>query len=658
MTLETSEFGRALEAVSDGKVSLDSLLTILTREPELATEERAARLGIVKTMLEAGRLSDSTSSKVVRTMFKAPEPKAPPGASPTSGPTPGSHPSNWSDWADNQPPAPPLTPGYVLRDRFVLEEVIGIGGMSIVFRALDRRREEAQDRQPHVAIKVLGDEFKRHPDALRALQRESRKTQRLAHPNIASVYDFDRDGSNVYMVMELLVGEPLDELLRRRGKLGLEKVEALRILSEMGAALAHAHGLGIVHSDFKPSNAFVTESGETKVIDFGVSRATKPKNVEAQAALTVFDPGKLGALTVAYCSPEQMLGDADPDPRDDVYALGVVAYELLSGRHPFGGRSALDAQIKGLGVEPVAGLTGEQNAALRAALECRREKRTDSVRELLQGLGVQVSTREPVLRHSMTVPQALPHVTIDETQLRPWRPATGVGVSPPATSSQPRESWWPRAALIAVLVLAVAGGAWYAFQQSQLRANAELDAQRRATREAQLAQQRAERLIEQERLARQKADAERLAAEEAAKRAARARAKPATATPAAPSATAASAAPTAPAASAAITSAPAAASSSPRAGTSPAADLQRALEAEEAEHKAAQSAAAAPAGTVQPTADAGAAPSTPAAAAPVAPAQPVKRTLYRWQDESGKVHYGAEVPEEYKDSAVLMLPGS
>ena len=98
----------------------------------------------------------------------------------------------------------------MLRDRFVLEEVIGTGGMSVVFRALDRRREEAQDRHPHVAIKVLGDEFKRHPDALRALQRESRKTQRLAHPNIASVYDFDRDGPNVYMVMELLVGEPLD----------------------------------------------------------------------------------------------------------------------------------------------------------------------------------------------------------------------------------------------------------------------------------------------------------------------------------------------------------------------------------------------------------------------------------------------------------------
>jgi serine/threonine protein kinase len=123
----------------------------------------------------------------------------------------------------------------------------------------------------------------------------------------------------------------------------------------------------------------VTLSGETKVIDFGVSRATKPKSAEGQTVLTMFYAGKLGALTVAYCSPEQMLGDADPDPRDDVYALGVVAYELLSGKHPFGGRSALDAQLKGLSVEPIEGLSDEQNAALQAALECRREHRTESV---------------------------------------------------------------------------------------------------------------------------------------------------------------------------------------------------------------------------------------------------------------------------------------
>src|SRR6185295_6597315 len=150
MALNTSEFGRALEAVSDGKESLDGLLTILTREDGLGTEERSARLGIVRAMRDSGRLSDVASAKVVRTIFQAPDPVAAPGTPPLSVPAPRSHPSNWSEWAENQSPAAPLKSGSVLRDRFVLEEVIGIGGMSIVFRALDRRREEAQDRQPHV----------------------------------------------------------------------------------------------------------------------------------------------------------------------------------------------------------------------------------------------------------------------------------------------------------------------------------------------------------------------------------------------------------------------------------------------------------------------------------------------------------------------------
>ena len=533
----------------------------------------------------------------------------------------GSHPSNWSTWAENQPAAPPLTPGCVLRDRFVLEEVIGSGGMSVVFRALDRRREEALDRQPHVAIKVLGDEFKRHPDALRALQRESRKTQRLAHQNIASVYDFDRDGPNVYMVMELLVGEPLDALLRRRGLLGLEKAEALRMLSEMGAGLSHAHGFGIVHSDFKPSNAFVTLSGETKLIDFGVSRATKPANAQGNTVLTMFDAGKLGAITVAYCSPEQMLGDADPDPRDDVYALGVVAYELLSGKHPFDGRSALDAQLKGLSVKPIEGLSDEQNAALRAALECRREQRTASVVELLQGLGIHPAPGERGLR---AIPNERAPVSANQTRLR--------GRAPPAEARHPTEapppvSPWRRWVLASALLLAVAGAAFYGFQQWQLRANEALEQQRRATDDAERGRAAAEAQIEQERVEREKADEERLAAEEA-RRAASARAK------------------------AEKARAAAAANAPALAGSDLAPELQRAIAAEEAQKDAGKAGAAVPASDASAPAPS-AAPTDAAAAA----SEAGKRTLYRWQDESGAVRYGVEVPEQYKDNAIVVLPG-
>jgi serine/threonine protein kinase len=618
MQLGTTEFKRALQAVSEGRQSLDSLLTALSSEDQVGTVECAARLGMVQELRDSGRLSDEASDKVVKTIYRSPDTGRDPAP---SAPMSGSHPSNWSTWAENQPATPPLTPGCVLRDRFVLEEVIGSGGMSVVFRALDRRREEALDRQPHVAIKVLGDEFKRHPDALRALQRESRKTQRLAHHNIASVYDFDRDGPNVYMVMELLVGEPLDALLRRRGPLGLEKAEALRMLSEMGAGLSHAHGFGIVHSDFKPSNAFVTLSGETKLIDFGVSRATKPANAQGNTVLTMFDAGKLGAITVAYCSPEQMLGDADPDPRDDVYALGVVAYELLSGKHPFDGRSALDAQLKGLSVKPIEGLSDEQNAALRAALECRREQRTASVVELLQGLGIHPAPGERGLR---AIPNERAPVSANQTRLRSRAPEADFRhpTAPPPVSP------WRRWVLASALLLAVAGAGLYGFQQWQLRANEALEQQRHATENAERGRDAAEALIEQERVAREKADEERLAAE-AARRAASARAK-------AEKARAAAAAASAPAV----------------AGSGLAPELQRAIAAEEAQQDAGQ------AGAAVPASDASApAPSAAPTDAGAAASEAGKRTLYRWQDESGAVRYGVEVPEQYKDNAIVVLPG-
>jgi hypothetical protein len=604
MNLPTSEFGRALEEISEGRQSLDSLLTILRGEQPIDDAERAERQRLVQALRESGRLSETASGKVMRTIFHSPEPPAA-DSSQASAPRGGSHPSNWAEWAENHPAAAPLTAGCVLRDRFVLEEVIGSGGMSVVFRALDRRREEAQDRQLHVAIKVLGDEFKRHPDALRALQRESRKTQRLAHPNIASVYDFDRDGSNVYMVMELLVGEPLDELLRRRGGVPLERSDAMRKLREMGAALSHAHGLGIVHSDFKPSNAFVTRSGETKLIDFGVARATKSRRADSQTVLTVFDAGKLGAMTLAYCSPEQMLGDADPDPMDDVYALGVVAYELLSGRHPFLGRSALEAQHKRMVVEPINGLSAEQNAALRAALAFHREERTTSVDELLHGLCI---TRPATDERGTASTRSAVDGT-EATRQRITRDAGQDSRRQAAVAPAPLARW-RLVALAAVLLAALGAVAYYGFHQRQLKASEELARER----EAEQSRRAAAAAVESERLALEKAEQERLAAEAEAERLSKARARAKAEKQARAEA------------AAALPSTVAAPLTVPEAE----ADLQRALAAEEQ------------------------AQSSPAAAATP---PPPRTALYRWQDDSGVVHYGAEVPAEYKDSAVVMLPG-
>lgn len=273
--------------------------------------------------------------------------------------------------------------GDVLNDRFVLEECIGAGGMSTVYKALDRRKLEADDRNPYVAVKVLNVEFRAHPDSLIALQREAKKSQSLAHPNIVRVYDFDRDGSTVYMTMEYLAGKSLAKVLRAPGFEGLEESVALRILEDAARALIFAHENCIVHADFKPANIILTENGKVKVIDFGIARAfQRPDDSDMEA--TRFDPGSLGALTPTYASPE-MLEHGEPDPRDDVYALACITYEMLTGRHPFGRVQATEARDGGLELKR-RNLSRRQFKALKAALAFERDKRTPTVRQFLAAI--------------------------------------------------------------------------------------------------------------------------------------------------------------------------------------------------------------------------------------------------------------------------------
>ncbi|MEN8762967.1 MAG: serine/threonine-protein kinase [Thiogranum sp.] len=300
---------------------------------------------------------------------------------------------------DVRPPAPPGVAagdssvpqteqmkgkGDILNNRFVLEECIGAGGMSTVYKALDRRKLEANDRYPYVAVKVLNVEFRAHPDSLIALQREAKKSQSLAHPNIVRVHDFDRDGATVYMTMEYLPGESLAQLLRAPGFKGFPWDEAMRILECIANALIFAHNNGIIHADFKPANVILTDKGEVKVIDFGIARAFKrPDDSDMEA--TRFDPGSLGALTPTYASPE-MLEQQEPDPRDDVYALACIAYEMLTGRHPFGRIQATEARDGGLQPERKKNLNRRQSKALKAALAFDREKRTPNVQQFLHDM--------------------------------------------------------------------------------------------------------------------------------------------------------------------------------------------------------------------------------------------------------------------------------
>jgi serine/threonine protein kinase len=269
----------------------------------------------------------------------------------------------------------PLQIGMVLKDRFVLEEVIGGGGMGTVFKALDLRKSEAKDKEPYVAIKVLNPEFRDNPISLIALQRETKRAQTLSHPNIIKVFDFDRDGNHVFMSMEYLRGQPLSQTIKELLDTGMPFKKAWPIIRAMAEALGSAHRKDIVHSDFKPGNVFLDEHGEVRVLDFGIACAAG--RAEKNADATVFNARDLGALTPAYASLE-MLENKDPDPSDDIYALGCVVYELLAGKHPYGKLQADKALELNLQPKPVPGLNRKQWRGLQRALALKREHRTPS----------------------------------------------------------------------------------------------------------------------------------------------------------------------------------------------------------------------------------------------------------------------------------------
>lgn len=269
--------------------------------------------------------------------------------------------------------------GSVLLTRFKLIGHAGEGGTSHVYKAIDLRKVEARLSEPYVAVKLLTAPDAHDNRAVAALQAEAQKLQSLTHPNIVRVFDCDRDGHTVFMTMEYLNGAPLRSQLLAPAFTGLAHEEALRIIGSVASALTLAHRIGIVHGDLKPGNIMITELGEVKVIDFGIARAmTRPKR-------------EMAGVTPSYSSP-QMLERLEPDPRDDVYALACMSYELLTGRHPFDRADALAARDSGLKVPRSHALTRRQYDAIGRAMRFDREARTATVAQFMdEFLGVHVS---------------------------------------------------------------------------------------------------------------------------------------------------------------------------------------------------------------------------------------------------------------------------
>jgi serine/threonine protein kinase len=278
-----------------------------------------------------------------------------------------------------------LSPGTRVRGRFEIKDVIGRGGLSTVYRALDLIRLRARAADPEVALKIVDIDVRYRSDAVTLLHREGRRLQELQHPNIVRAYDFDEDGPHHFIVMELLRGRTLARILEQRRGAPMPLAQALPILRGAAAGLAAAHARGIVHGDLKPGNIFITAEGGVKLIDFGTAQTAARLSPPADEDATRRFLTRLGAITPAYASLEVLAGEP-ADPRDDIFSFAVTTYLALSGAHPFGRKPADQAVVEGLVPERPAALGKAQWRVLREGLSLERGERCEDIERLIARL--------------------------------------------------------------------------------------------------------------------------------------------------------------------------------------------------------------------------------------------------------------------------------
>jgi len=237
----------------------------------------------------------------------------------------------------------------ILGGRYELLEKIGGGGMATVYEARDTVLQRI------VAVKILRNQFVSDPDFIRRFRREAQNAASLSHPNIVGIYDVGEDRDDHYIVMEYVAGRTLKDIIKDRAPLPVS--QALAIAAQIGRALEHAHRHRIIHRDIKPHNILITADGRAKVTDFGIARAATTSTLTHSGTI-------MGS--VHYISPEQANGEAAGE-KSDIYALGVVLYEMLTGRVPFDGPTPLAVVMKHVQEEPAP--VRQLNPAVPEAVE-------------------------------------------------------------------------------------------------------------------------------------------------------------------------------------------------------------------------------------------------------------------------------------------------
>ena len=378
---ELDRFQELFEEFLAGRVSLSSVLSAITHLLDAAPDHACAALqDMLDRALGSGRLPEQTWERLTCEIDQLVSEDDPTDWSDNAAkearpdPCPLSEQDHKSDIQED--PAPELMPGSLLDDRYVVVSCEGTGSTGRVYKALDRKRKEAGDPNPWVAVKVLDPALRCDATAMQTLRNEIDIRRTLSHPNIVQVFDFVQQDSVAFISMEWINGESLAKLLDRKRHQPLDTDQADRIISGIGQALAHAHGQRVVHGDIKPGNMMITPDGEARLLDFGFARLMKPADGG-------HDSAAVAAHTPAWSSCEVLEGQA-PTVQDDLFALALVSYRLLTGHRAFEGSNALQAEAAGLSPAPVASLPPQRREALERALAFRRPERTRNVDGFLQ----------------------------------------------------------------------------------------------------------------------------------------------------------------------------------------------------------------------------------------------------------------------------------